>query len=58
MSDAGTTVVSIIFVLGALLLAVRGLQGHRLSFGAIGGMAAAWIVIILVLVFILDRFVL
>ena len=48
-------IVSLIAVAAALVLAVRGLRSHQLPFEKKAWMAAAWLLIILVLVFVLDR---
>jgi uncharacterized membrane protein YecN with MAPEG domain len=49
-------IVMLISVTAALFLAVRGLKSHGLSFERKAGMAAAWVVIIVVLAFVLQRF--
>lgn len=51
-----TAIISLISVAAALVLALRALRSHQLSFERRAGMAIAWIVIIMVLAFILDRF--
>jgi hypothetical protein len=50
------SVLGIIMVLGALVLAASALRSHRLTFERTAQMAVAWIVIILVLVFVISRF--
>ncbi len=47
-------VVAIIAVLGALVLAYRGLQSHELSFHAKARLATIWAVIIVGLVVVLS----
>ncbi|MCB2077987.1 MAG: hypothetical protein KDE55_09855 [Novosphingobium sp.] len=51
----GAAIVSIVFVAGALVLALRGLQSHGLTFERKAWMAVAWIVIIAVLAFVMSR---
>ena len=50
------SILGIITVLGALVLAVSALRSHRLNFERAAKFAAAWLVIILVLVFVIQRF--
>lgn len=54
MSDTAT-IVSIITVVGALVLATRGLRSHQPSGKRTAIMAGAWIVIIGVLALVFDR---
>lgn len=49
------TIVMAIGVAAALVLALRGLRSHDLSFGRKAAMIAAWVVIITVLAFLVDR---
>ena len=48
-------IVSMIAVALALVLAVGGLRSHRLPFEKKAWMAAAWLLIIVVLAFVIDR---
>jgi hypothetical protein len=48
-------IVSIIFVLGALVLALRGLKSHRLSAEKKAWMAAIWVLIIAGAAFLFSR---
>jgi len=50
------TIVGIIAALAVLVLAASRLRSHRLGFGRTAQMAFAWLVIILVLVFVIQRF--
>jgi hypothetical protein len=54
MNDTAT-IVSIITIVGALVLATRGLRSHQPSGKRIAMMAAAWVVIIGILAFAFDR---
>ena len=49
------TVVSIIAVIGALVLAVRGLRSYNLPFERKAWMAGIWVVIIVGLALVLSR---
>lgn len=51
----GDTVAMLVGVVAALFLAWRGLRGRGLSFEKTAIMAAAWVVIIAALVFIISR---
>ncbi|MCW1428472.1 hypothetical protein [Novosphingobium sp. JCM 18896] len=50
------TLVALVGVTGALFLAVRGLQSRGISFENKAAMAVAWVVIIVLLAFVLQRF--
>ncbi|MND07463.1 hypothetical protein D3C83_294410 [compost metagenome] len=52
---AMAAIVSVIAVLAALVLAVRGLRSHQLPFEKKAWMAAAWLLVIVVLAFVFDR---
>lgn len=47
--------VSVLGVAAALFLALRALRSHNLPFEKKAWMAAAWLLLILVLAFVLDR---
>jgi hypothetical protein len=55
MNDAAT-IVSIISVAAALVLAVRGLRSHEPGWKRTAIMAAAWVVIIAAAALLIDRF--
>ena len=51
-----TAIVSIIAVIGALVLALRGLRSYNLPFERKAWMAGIWVVIIVVLALVMSRF--
>lgn len=50
------SIVGIVMVLGALVLAVSGLRSHGLSFKRTAGMALVWLLIFLVLLLVIRMF--
>lgn len=55
MSD-GDTVVAVVSIAACMVLATRRLRAQRLGFERIAAMAVAWVVIIAVLAFVLERY--
>ena len=54
--ETGTMVVSLVALLGWLFLNYRALQADNLSLRQKAGMAAAWVVIIAVMAYVLDHY--
>ncbi len=52
---SGAMLVALISITASLFLAVRALRSHSLSLETRAGMAVAWLLIIGILAFILDR---
>jgi hypothetical protein len=54
--NGGDTIVAVISVAACMVLAMRGLRARRMSFERTAALAVAWVVIIAVLAFVLQRY--